>query len=270
MKDQNKTKPQLLTQVAELSQRVEALEAQVARHSQVEQELRRLKDFHASIVHNIAEGVVAKDAAGYFTIVNPAAATLLGYAPEELVGRHWTSIIPLDQQPIVHTADDRCVPGQADHYEVEMVRKDGRRVPVLVSGSPQFAADGHFVESLIVFTDTTARKQAEAARQESEAHYRRLFEDAVLSIFQSTPDGRVIAVNAAFARMFGYESPEEVASTVKNVATDIFADPQRRAEIARLIMERPDLKSFENLYRRKDGSLFTGTLHVWPVRDAEG
>jgi two-component system, NtrC family, sensor kinase len=270
MKDQNKTKPQLLTQVAELSQRVEELEAQVARHSQVEQELRRLKDFHASIAHNIAEGVVAKDAAGYFTFVNPAAATLLGYAPAELVGRHWTSIIPLDQQPIVQAADDRCVPGQADHYEVEMVRKDGRRVPVLVSGSPQFAADGHFVESLIVFTNTAARKQAEAARQESEVRYRRLFEDAVLSIFQSTPDGRVIAVNPAFARMFGYESPEEVASTVKNVATDIFADPQRRAEIARLIMEQPDLRSFENLYRRKDGSVFTGALHVWPVKDAEG
>jgi two-component system NtrC family sensor kinase len=125
-------------------------------------------------------------------------------------------------------------------------------------------------QSQAVFTDIAERERTEAALRKSEARYRRLFEDAVLGIFQSTPEGRVIAVNAAFARMFGYESPEEVASTVKNVATDLFADPQRRAEIARQIMEQPDSKGFENLYRRKDGSLFTGTLHVWPVRDAEG
>ncbi len=270
MKDQNKTKRQLLTEVAELRQCVSELEAQVTRHGQAEQDLQRLKDFHAGIVHNIAEGVAVEDAAGYFSFVNPAAATLLGYAPEELVGRHWTSIIPLDQQPIVQAADDRRAHGQANRYEVEVIRKDGRRVSMLVSASSLFATDGRFLESQAVFTDITERKQAEAALRESEARYRRLFEDAVLGIFQSTLDGRVIAVNPAFARMFGYGSPEEVASTVQNVATDIFADPQRRAEIARLMMERPDLKGFENLYRRKDGSLFTGTLHVWPVRDAEG
>ena len=70
--------------------------------------------------------------------------------------------------------------------------------------------------------------------------------------------------------MFGYESPKDVIATVKNVATDVFADPQRRSEIMRLIAERPDLRTFENLYRRKDGSTFPGTLHVWPVRDTDG
>ncbi len=159
MKDQNKTKQQLLKQVAELRQCIAELEAQVSRHSQAEQDLQRLKDFHAEIVHNIAEGVAVQDAAGYFSFVNPAAATLLGYAPEELVGRHWTSIIPFDQQPIVQAADDRRVHGQADHYEVQMVCKDGRRVPVLVSGSPRFDADGHFAGSLAAFTDIGERER---------------------------------------------------------------------------------------------------------------
>jgi len=64
MKDQNKTNQQLLAQVAELSQRVAELEALVVSHSQVEQEAKRLKDSRASIVHRVAEGVIAKDTAG--------------------------------------------------------------------------------------------------------------------------------------------------------------------------------------------------------------
>jgi PAS domain S-box-containing protein len=109
---------------------------------------------------------------------------------------------------------------------------------------------------------------AAQALQESEARYRRLFEDAVLGIFQSTPEGKAIAVNPAFARMFGYESPSDVIASVKNVAADLFANPQRRSEIMRLMAERPGLRAFENVYRRKDGSTFTGMLHVWPVCDA--
>ena len=114
------------------------------------------------------------------------------------------------------------------------------------------------------------RKKAEEALRESEKRYRRLFEGAVLGVFQSTPEGGVITVNPAFARMFGYESPADVIASVKNVATDIFAEPQRRSEIMRLMAERPELRTFENLYRRKDGSTFTGNLHVWPVKDADG
>lgn len=119
-------------------------------------------------------------------------------------------------------------------------------------------------------TSELERRQAEEALQESEKRYRDLFESAPLAIFQSTLSGQVITVNSAFASLFGYESPEEIYTTVKNVATDIFADPQRRLEIIHLRAANPDLKTFENLYRRKDGSTFLGRLNVCAVMDSEG
>ncbi len=105
--------------------------------------------------------------------------------------------------------------------------------------------------------------------QESEHRYRALFENAVLGIFQSTLAGQVVAVNPTFARMFGYESPAEVYATVQDVAT-LFAEPQRREEIIHLRAENPELTSFENLYRRKDGSAFWGRLNVRSIDDADG
>ena len=94
------------------------------------------------------------------------------------------------------------------------------------------------------------RVGAEALR-EGDKRYRELFEQAILGIFQSTMDGKVLSVNPAFAQMFGYESPGEVLAAVKNISTDIFADPRRREEIIRLRAENPELNTFENLYRRK-------------------
>jgi PAS domain S-box-containing protein len=114
------------------------------------------------------------------------------------------------------------------------------------------------------------RERAEQALRESEERYRRLFEDAVVGIFQSMPDGKVLAVNPAFAHMCGYESPAELKALVQDIGKELFADPSRRAEIIRMIAADPTLKCFENLYRRKDGSVFTGNLHIWTVKDENG
>jgi PAS domain S-box-containing protein len=61
-----------------------------------------------------------------------------------------------------------------------------------------------------------------------------------------------------------------VAQSVKNVGTDLYADPSRRLEVIRLQKKDPGLSLFENLYRRKDGSTFWGRLYVRTARDSEG
>ena len=117
---------------------------------------------------------------------------------------------------------------------------------------------------------SSEKREAERALRESEERYRRLFESASLGIFQSTPEGKAISVNPAFARMFGYDSPKDAVQSIKDVAIDLFVDPNRRTEIIRLMAEQPDLRSFENLYRRKDGSSFVGSLNTMPITDSDG
>ncbi len=129
---------------------------------QAEAKLRRLKEFNEGIVQNTTEGIVVEDSEGHLIFVNSAAATMLGYAPEELIGQHWTVIIPPDQRPVIQAANERRARGEADRYEVELLCKDNSRLPVLVSGSPRFE-DGHFSGTLAVFTDITERVQAEKA-----------------------------------------------------------------------------------------------------------
>ncbi len=61
-----------------------------------------------------------------------------------------------------------------------------------------------------IYEDITERKRMEAALRESEERYRSIFENAVEGIFQTTLDGKYVAVNPALARMYGYDSPDDM------------------------------------------------------------
>ena len=75
------------------------------------------------------------------------------------------------------------------------------------------------------------RKEVEAQLRKSEGKYRNLFDNAPLGIFRTTPEGTLLEVNQAFARMFGYESPEEVISTVKEMTLQMWREPRNRQEV---------------------------------------
>jgi PAS domain S-box-containing protein/putative nucleotidyltransferase with HDIG domain len=162
----------------ELQELNEKLQQEVIERKQAEEEIRRLKDFNAGIVQNMAEGIAVEDAEGYIIFVNPAAADLLGYSPEELVGQHWMVIVSPDQHPSVQAAYERLMHGEADRYELQLVRQDGTLVPVLVSGSPR-VEDGRFAGTLSVFTDITEHKQVEEELQQSLERLRRTFDETV-------------------------------------------------------------------------------------------
>ncbi|MBN1426234.1 PAS domain S-box protein [Candidatus Fermentibacteria bacterium] len=156
-----------------------------------EQELERLRGFNERIVQTMAEGIVVDDLEGRYTYVNPAAATLLGYEPEDLVGRPWREVIPRDQHPVVEEANRRRAMGDTDRYELEIVRKDGSRVRVLVSGSPLLEA-GEFAGTIAVFTDITERKREEQERERLLQETQKGTEQ-IHRIMDTVPDGVVLA-----------------------------------------------------------------------------
>ncbi|MFQ5981393.1 MAG: PAS domain S-box protein, partial [Candidatus Heimdallarchaeota archaeon] len=123
---------------------------------------------YRELVENLHEGVLMEDSEGFITFINPRMAKMLGYTRKELLGRHWSGIVPSEVQAKVREETTKRSHRIESRYESTLLAKDGHTIPVIISAAPLFFASGTFQGVLTVFTDITDRKQAEEALQESE------------------------------------------------------------------------------------------------------
>jgi PAS domain S-box-containing protein len=159
-------------------------------HEQAEAKLARLHQQNELILRSAAEGILGLDLQGNHTFVNPAAARMLGYEPDELLGCpshaiwHHTkadgSFYPGKECTIHATLCD----GETHRSSTEVFwRKDGRSFPVELASTP-IRESGRLVGAVVTFLDITERKRAEAAIRQSEERFRILFQQAKDCILQ--------------------------------------------------------------------------------------
>lgn len=112
------------------------------------------------------------------------------------------------------------------------------------------------------------RKQAEVAAKllAEEAEFRCIFEHSREGIFQVELDGTILSLNPAFARMWGYASPEEMALEVRSFEYLDCVRPEDRDRLKRMLRESGQFVDLEMPCRRKDGGLFwvLANAHLFP------
>jgi PAS domain S-box-containing protein len=106
--------------------------------------------------------------------------------------------------------------------------------------------------------------------RQAEEKYRSIFENATEGIYQSTPEGQFILANQAMAAMLGYDSPEELITTVTDIAHQLYVNPEDRAELIRNIKEHGALREYETRLYRKDGTSIWVLIYMHAVRDEKG
>ncbi len=124
-----------------------------------------------------------------------------------------------------------------------------------------------------IILDITPRRRAEQALNRSERNYRVIFENAPLGIFRSTPDGRLLNVNGALARLLKYGSPGEMIELVNcsGMADTVYEEPSRCRDQVESVVRHGGWRIFEERFRCRDGSIITSTFHLRavPRRDGE-
>ncbi len=104
----------------------------------------------------------------------------------------------------------------------------------------------------------------------SEEKYRSIFENAAEGIFQVTPEGRFLGVNQAMARMYGYESPEQLVGSVFDFASQVYVDPGDMEKVQARLTEQGSVEKFETRMYRKDGEIRWISMNVRAVNDDAG
>ncbi|WP_320171496.1 response regulator [Maridesulfovibrio sp.] len=116
---------------------------------------------------------------------------------------------------------------------------------------------------------TSELKESRLALRSSEERLRILYETAPIGIFQSLPSGSYLYANKQLARMYGYESPENLISSVTSIADTIYEDPGERAWVQAQLGEQGSLVGYETRRRRKDGSVFWVSLSMQACFDPD-
>ena len=114
------------------------------------------------------------------------------------------------------------------------------------------------------------RKQAEELLRIAQEKYHSIVENAIAGIFQSTPSGGYISANPALAKLYGYDSPEELMSDITNISQQLYVDAERRLEFVAAMEADNAVSGFESMVCRKDGRRIWVSENVRAVRDAKG
>jgi PAS domain S-box-containing protein len=237
---------------------------------ETEEALRQSEErFSKAFRSNPAPTAISTIDEGRFIEVNDRFTEAFGYGRDEIIGRtarelgFWEKLT--SREEVIRTLRETgSIKNVLNHFRT----RSGERRTGLWSGEIVRLGDRNVLLSILY--DITEQKEAEERLRRSEEKYRAIFENTLVGIFQSSPDGRYIGVNPAFARMFGYSSPEDVVSSITDIGTQIFVDAKERRRCLTILNKTGLLERFETRTRRKDGSIIWTVINSRIVRDADG
>jgi two-component system NtrC family sensor kinase len=229
-----------------------ALVTDISRRKQAERALAESERKFRELYDEAPFGYHEIDAEGVILTINRTECAMLGYRPEEMLGRPSYEFMAPESREVARRAIRAKVRGEQPLVPVERVflRSDGR--PLIVSIEDRLVRDaqGRGVGLRSTVQDITERKQTEAALVASERRARALFEGIEDGVFVHDFQGRILDANPAACRLLGYSREELLQLATRDIDDPEFASgfPDR----LRKQMER-GRASFEGRHRTKDG-----------------
>jgi PAS domain S-box-containing protein len=217
-----------------------------------EEALRASEERLRHIVEHAQDLIYYCDADGRFTYVNPTFTRVLQYDQQELIGRHFLTLIRGDYRATAADLYQRQVAERTPttYFEFPSVTKAG--ASIWVGQHVQLVYDAGLVGGVhAIARDMTRQKDAEDRLRQSEARYRSLVQGAAYGIFRTTVDGTILDANPALAGMLGYTVDELRALRMSH----IYKSPtERGAIIDQYRREHRTTLTTEVTWLRKDGT----------------
>ncbi len=220
---------------------------------------------------SIGDGVITTDEAGLVTFLNPVAAQLTGWNPQDAEGQLLESVFPIADEithervenPARQAIRERRVMGMVN--DTNLLSRNGTSIPVDDSAAPIYDSENTLTGAVMVFRDVTPRRAAEQALR----RWEHVFQHAGFGMAVLTAGEQPVLeqVNPTFAAMHGY-SPTELTGQPYSMIVAPEVWPAKAKLLASLSPDDHFLT--ETIHLRKDGGKFPAMVDITAVRGVDG
>ncbi|MHA2180278.1 MAG: PAS domain S-box protein, partial [Promethearchaeota archaeon] len=243
-----------------IKKKIVGLFRDITEREMIEERVQQEKDKAELYLNLVNVIIVALDRDGNISMINQKGNDILGWNKGELIGKNWfDNCLPPKDRKMVRDYFMRLIDGESEvvpFYENKVIAKN--RKEKLIAWSTILFRDSEGVIQGVLSSgeDITERKKAEEKAQESEKRLIDLIEAVPVGISITTPEGNIIECNSHTLEIFGYRSKEELLRTP---VRDIYKNPLDREKFINLL-ENGLVENFETQFKRRDGSIFWGSL----------
>lgn len=260
----DKTKGQLINELAELRRQIAEFKALETEHKHAGELLQASETRYRRLFETAKDGILILDAdTGKITDVNPFLTDMLGYSKDEFLGKKLWEIGPFKDIEISKVAFQELQRREYIRYEnLPLESRDGRRIDV------EFVSNVYPVDHRKVIQcnirDITERRRAEEAASQLAA----IVESSDDAIIGATMDGIIFSWNSGAERIYGYRAEEVKGRSVSLVIPSDL--PDELPQILEKVRRGESIDNYETVRVRKDGRLIAVSLTTSPIKDMSG
>ena len=262
MKDQSRTNQELLEENSSLKKKIHELEHSESGHNQAEETFRASEEKYRIHFENASDIIFSYDREFRILSISPSLERVLGYKPEEFIGKSFPDLNILSSRYLDKALSDAMRVFSGEHLDLiiyEFIARDGTIKYGEISSSP-LLREGKVVAVVSVARDITERKRIEKELVRLKQQYELILSSAVEGILGLDLQGNHIFVNPSAAGMLGYEADELLGcpshSTWHHTRSDGSHFPQEECEIHTANREGVVNIMSNDLFWRKDGISF--------------
>ena len=229
-----------------LRRRIRELEQQKEVYDRAMRNLLETHQVYRTLIENQTEGIGAVDLDERFIMTNPAAETLFGVPPGELLGRQVTEFLDEKNLALAQKQTQKHLQGKTSTYELEITWPDGTKHVLLITAAPHLDTEGKVVGAVAIFRDITERSRTEETLRD-------VFESITEGVLAVDMHGQTVMFNQHFTEM--WQTPPDVQASIGS------------DEILSFIIERLEKpeRMFGQNYRMLDG--LGNSSHTLQLKD---
>ncbi len=221
-------------------------------------------------LESIGDAVIATDAMGLITFMNPIAEALTDWKAEEATGRPLDEIFVIANEhtqakvdsPVARVLREGKVAGLANH--TVLVSRSGRRLPIDDSGAPVRDGEGKLVGAVLVFRDISERREAEKAQ----AQLASIVENSDDAIISKSLDGIITQWNRAAERLYGYTANEVIGKHITMLIPPELLHEE--VTILNRLRQGQRIDHFETVRIARDGRRIDVSVTISPLKNSAG